>query len=168
VAIESGAEAFIETGTFRGDSIRWVAKRYPLLSCLSCETNRVFYLWAKSQIRLKNVDIKLQDSRRFLIDTLTGNSRYRKAVFWLDAHWDMEWPLLDELRIIKGSKVDAMVFVDDFDIGVNGFGFDSYKGQVLNLDYIRGVIGDAPISFPEYKPPHDQTRGYAIVRFGKS
>src|SRR5438876_358320 len=51
---EKKAHTFIETGTFRGDSLRWVAERFPELRCYSCDINPLYVLFTR--IRLRRLD----------------------------------------------------------------------------------------------------------------
>lgn len=158
--IGTGLEAFFETGTFRGDTLGWVAKEFPNLPCLSCESSRVFYAWARARIRAGNVHIYLEDSTEFLAEHIGS---YRSALFWLDAHWGENWPILEEIRIILNSGIRGVALVDDFDIGRDGFGFDSFHGQPMNLEYLSPLI--RKIHVPNYRPGVGY-RGYAIIPIG--
>jgi hypothetical protein len=159
-AIGTGLEAFIETGTFRGDSLRWIAKEFPNLPCLSCESSRIFYAWARARVKGKNTRIYLADSRRFLAECVGS---YGSGLFWLDAHWGENWPILDEMKIIMKSGVKGVVLIDDFDVGRDGFGFDSFHNQPLDFEYISPLVRQ--IYVPRYQPSKDY-RGYAVIPLG--
>jgi hypothetical protein len=64
--------------------------------------------------------------------------------FFLDAHWEKYWPLLDELKIIKKKNIKPVIAIHDFYVpdenGNAKFGFDSYNGQNLNFEYIKSDI----------------------------
>src|SRR5271157_592033 len=107
-----------------GSTLRWVAREFPQLPCLSCEFNKTVYALAKVRTGEKNARIFHADSVRFLEENLHD---HRSALFWLDAHWGENWPILDELRVIIRSGVKGVVLIDDFDIQREGFGFDSYR-----------------------------------------
>lgn len=65
-----------------------------------------------------------------------------RTLFYLDAHWQSYWPLLDELRVI--AKLDAshpVIAIHDFKVpGRPDLGFDSYDGQDLEFSYIEDSI----------------------------
>src|SRR5260370_33881138 len=53
---ELGVGAFVETGTFRGDTTRFVARSFPHLAVHSCEVNdRIFARAARRWRRDRNV-----------------------------------------------------------------------------------------------------------------
>jgi hypothetical protein len=58
--------------------------------------------------------------------------------FYLDAHWNEDLPLADEIDIIFGRSSNAVVMIDDFEVpGDPGFDYDDYgPGKALNAEYI--------------------------------
>lgn len=159
-AIDTGLEAFVETGTFRGDSLRWVAEAFPNLPCFSCESSKIFYAWARSRVKRKNAHVSFGESRKFLAGRLGS---FRSCLFWLDAHWGENWPILDELQIILKSGINGVVLIDDFDVGMDGFGFDSFHGRPLNLESLDPLVRQVYV--PRYQPLKDY-RGYAVIPLG--
>lgn len=156
--------SFVETGTFRADTLLWFASKYPEMPCYSVESNGTFYRFALGRaFRYNNVSIIHGDSRQFL-ETLDGLGT---PLFWLDAHWKSDWPLLEELRIIQKRHCPSIVLIDDFQIADNpGFGFDSYNGRALNLDYIEhSFYNSHEIRLPTYEPQKD-ARGVCAIFFG--
>lgn len=94
--------------------------------------------------------VRHEPRRRKEIHTFLGNSpdvigailasgRFpRPFLFFLDAHWHDYWPLLDELRMIhRYGMSDSCIVIHDFQVPGKPFGYDSYHGQPLNLDYVR-------------------------------
>jgi len=81
----------------------------------------------------------LGSSEKVMDWLLTQNRFPRPYLFYLDAHWENYWPLLDELKVIaKHGLSDSCIIIHDFQVpGQPTFGFDVYKGQPLNIDYIR-------------------------------
>lgn len=162
-SINSGLGFFIETGTFRGDSLKWVASIFPGVLCFSCEKKLSYWVYAKAHMRNnKNTIIKHQDSREFLKFLTHYIGPSTPSLFWLDAHWGKDWPLLEELQIIKESKVKGIIIIDDFDIEKPEFGFmhDSYNGYPLNLQYISKYFDSVYV--PNY-PATGHFAGYAVI-----
>jgi hypothetical protein len=95
----------------------------------------------------------------------------KTPLIYLDAHWRDEWPLASEL-----SSVDrGIVIVDDFDIGIPRFGFDTYGGIACGLEYIAKFLPRSITSVffsnpqAEYPLPCLQTgrrAGRCFVAFG--
>lgn len=59
-------------------------------------------------------------------------------LFYLDAHWNDYWPLLDEIRTIACAGVpQSVIIVHDIQVPGTDFGYDTYKGQPLSLEYVK-------------------------------
>lgn len=65
-----------------------------------------------------------------------------RVLFYLDAHWQDYWPLLDELRAIaRGRRLEPVLVIHDFKVPDRpDLGYDSYKGQDLDFDYVREAV----------------------------
>lgn len=65
-----------------------------------------------------------------------------RILYYLDAHWNDYWPLLDELiAISKVSGPKPVIVIHDFQVpGRPELGHDSYKGVDLNLDYVHRAL----------------------------
>jgi hypothetical protein len=61
-----GIRASFETGTFRGDTVKWVAERAPSVACWTVEKNYLHYLYAKMRTMRANIVLLHDDSRRAL------------------------------------------------------------------------------------------------------
>lgn len=158
--------AFVETGTFRADTLLWFANKFPDIPCFSTERNKTFYRFAMGRtLRTENVTIKNQDSREFLKDLHLPE--IVNPLFWLDAHWESDWPLLEELRIIQSTAYPSIVLIDDFKVPNNtGFGFDTYDGKALDYPYIRdSLVASCEVWLPNYLPQKDN-RGVCVLFFG--
>lgn len=115
-------DAIIETGSHVGDTTEYLARTYPHLPVHSCDLNPVHVDVARRRTRrLPNCHVTREDSRD-LVRRAVG--RYARPLFFLDAHWNSDWPLHDELSLIT----HGIVVIDDFDIGDPAFGFDEYHG----------------------------------------
>jgi hypothetical protein len=130
--------AFVETGTFRGSTTKWVAERFhgPILTC---EIEVRYYLFAcKMLAAYPQVRVNNEDSRTFLRHILPTLDNVRPVIFYLDAHWREDLPLEDELRQILSSKVNSIIMIDDFEVPSDpGYGFDDYgPGKCLSLSLL--------------------------------
>jgi len=134
--------AIIETGTYVGASTEFIASASKL-PVYSVEANARNFGFAKMRLkRHRNVQLSLGDSREFLMKFIAYNAaRYTGCplLFYLDAHWDEDLPLSDELAIIFSSFSRAIVLIDDFQVpDDDGYGYDDYgAGKALNRDYIN-------------------------------
>ena len=148
-----GFSAIVETGTFRGSTTQFMADRADV-PLFSCELSQRFFYFAKMRLAaLKNVRLFCQDSRTFLSAILPGGAVPGPAFFYLDAHWNQDLPLWDEIKIIFGARIDAVVMVDDFRVpGDIGFGYDDYgPGKCLSVLNLRpNLTSEIDLFFPRY------------------
>ncbi|MBX9739243.1 MAG: hypothetical protein K2X62_04185 [Beijerinckiaceae bacterium] len=131
-------EAIVETGTFRGDTTRYMAGRCaaPVYTAEFDARNVGF---ASENLRgLSNVRISHGDSRAFLDNLRLPQSR---VFFYLDAHWGEDLPLAEEIRIIFEKTPVPLVMIDDFKVpGDAGYGYDDYgAGSALIPEYIEAL-----------------------------
>lgn len=173
------AGSFVETGTALGDSAGYVASRHRRLPVRSCDIDREILGRASRRLwRLPNVRLARASSERF-VHTLLERGGLRRPLFFLDAHWEVYWPLGDELEAISGSGIEAVVVVDDFRVpGREDFGFDTWEtpsGQeaACDLDLVARHLrpgNDYRMLVPDYRaedafPPEVPVllRGHLVV-----
>lgn len=117
---ELGLGQFVETGTYKGESLATAAKIFP--RCHSVESSTHYFEEAKRKfLKVPNVHLHLGDSPKFL-------ELHREAffavptLFWLDAHWcaaehsldeDSQTPLLLELSAIGSLNPASVILIDD-------------------------------------------------------
>ena len=66
--------------------------------------------------------------------------------FYLDAHWEDDLPLLEEIEVIFSHRDRATIMIDDFCVPGTDYGFDDYgAGKTLNLAYLRAVTSRWPV-----------------------
>ncbi len=159
----------IETGTFRGDTTEWLAK-VTKAQIFTSETNKRNYFYSLARLeKLVNVNISLLDSR-LMINEIASNKDIDKdkVLFYLDAHWNKDLPLVEELQIIFNHFNDPVVIVDDFRVPFDfGYGYDDYgPGKTLGLSILEGVLPiDFVLGFPQIKSFYETgaKRGCTII-----
>jgi hypothetical protein len=112
--------AFVETGTFRGDTLEIAAKYFT--ERYSVEMSQALYDDASERFQgQSNLHLHLGDSPDFLREHREDFSS-RAVLFWLDAHWcsaddtagsESQSPLLDELQAIGSLHPSSVLLIDD-------------------------------------------------------
>lgn len=168
-----GVAAIVETGTFRGSSTVFMAKRSGL-PLFSCEANpRYFHYSARRLADLPNVTLNRQDSRAFLKQLLdSATLPPGPALFYLDAHWHDDLPVWEEIDIILSRGVPAVIVIDDFRVpGDLGFSYDDYGvDRCLSVqDLRRNVASEAEWFFPRGSSASEsgKRRGCAVLARGE-
>jgi predicted O-methyltransferase YrrM len=161
-------DRFVETGCFRGLSTSWIAKNYkgPIYTC---EIERMYAIQAVHNTNTcGNVNVILDDSRSFLSHILDESQVQRNVLFYLDAHWEHDLPLAQELDIIFKSNVDPVIVIDDFMVPDDlTYGWDDY-GEGKSLD-VRMLVDHMPddvvVYFPRLKGEEETgaKRGCCII-----
>lgn len=132
----------IETGTWKAISTRFFATIVPEVH--SIEIVEAMHLEGLKNTRdFQNILLYCGSSNNVLGDLLPTLS-HKKILFYLDAHWQNYWPLLDEIRIIGSVIPDkAIIVIDDFQVPHRDFQYDSYHNQANNLSYIKDALTEA-------------------------
>jgi hypothetical protein len=155
--------AIVETGTYLGTTTEWMAAfQIPVFTCEGSEENFGF-----AQARLlpmRNVSVTLGDSREFLRTLLNGalrDLRRQTNLFYLDAHWNADLPLAEEIDIICRSFPRAVIVIDDFEVPDDlGYGFDSYgPDHTLNAAYIDPAVKQYQLAIFYPATPSSQETG---------
>jgi hypothetical protein len=132
--------AIVETGTYLGTTTEWMASFQ--LPVFTCDSSKETFWFAKARLsEIPNVMARLGDSQDFLSNLLRGSSLdagQDRFLFYLDAHWGRDLPLLAEIDLIFSLCPTATVLIDDFEVPDDpGYGFDAYgPGATLNASYI--------------------------------
>lgn len=117
----SNGKVFIETGTFKGETLDLVCETGMFDELYSMELNHELAEAAKNKEWKGNVTIFEGDSIDVLNDLLPVMTE-KTCTFWLDAHASGPLPggksgggpVLDELNIIlKSGRNDHTIFIDD-------------------------------------------------------
>jgi hypothetical protein len=134
--------AIVETGTSHGATTAFLCEASNL-PVYTVEANPRSYGFSRSRFFTNNkVKVYRGDSREFL-RKFSKNPKFtqRQIFFYLDAHWDKNLPLREELQIIFTNWYNAAVMIDDFQVpGDEGYGYDVYEdGVALQLDYLDPI-----------------------------
>ena len=177
--LAASADVFVETGTNTGITLSYFARRFPHITCLSCEidTDRAVPLARERTRDLDNVRIFAEPSQSFLQRLTREHSELfaRRGLFWLDAHGiGFEWPLRDEVRFIFERVTGGSILIDDFLVPgyETVFQHDRYDGQACSFEYIRSAIpADAAyrLYYPDYTErtsTHHPLCGWGLMQFG--
>jgi hypothetical protein len=104
------------------------------------------YGFAQARLwRKRNVHLFQGDSREVLRKLFADELRaiHGQNVFaYLDAHWNADLPLREELEIIFNHCPAAVVMIDDFQVpDDSGYQFDDYgPGKSLSPAYIEPIL----------------------------
>lgn len=176
---------FFETGTFRGDSLRYVVDTLgDGLNYFSCEVNKNVYEFATERVASDPLATKVSERIRVwnrsspecIRDAFESGQVTEPVLYWLDAHWYSYWPLLDELQEILTYSHQAIIVIDDFKIPFHSAfdgGFDKCGDADNDLDFIdtKLKISKNPyrydIIFPNYPSKiaggNARLRGYVAI-----
>lgn len=138
---KTAPKAIVETGTYLGTTTEWLAAFQ--LPVFSCEAHPENYGFSKARLQATpNVRIVRADSRAFLARLLASPVGDGPNLFYLDAHWNADLPLAEELELIFGRAPNSVVVIDDFEVpGDSGYAFDDYgTGKALNAEYIAPSV----------------------------
>ncbi len=136
--------ALVETGTYLGTTTEFMARiGLPVYTVESQPRN---YGFARARLRrFPNVTIHFGDSRTALRSFFDGplSSKRNKTIFvYLDAHWNEDLPLAEEIDIIFSFCRSAVVMIDDFQVpGDPGYTYDDFgEGKALTPAYVETAV----------------------------
>ena len=161
----------VETGTFRGTTTDYMAKAG--VPVFSCEFHpRYFYYSLLRLTNIPNVRLERADSRCFLRELFDENRLPPgPALFYLDAHWERDLPLWEEVDQIFSRHPSPVIMVDDFRVPTDsGFAYDDYgKGKCLSITNLHEAVTARPaMFFPRYASAHETgaRRGCVVLAQG--
>jgi hypothetical protein len=153
-------DAVVETGTFRGGSTEFFATTFKV-PVHSVEIHPGFHAYSVRRLNsLADCHLDLDDSRSFLT-RLASDSKFHDKVmlFYLDAHWGSDLPLMEEFQIIAGAWKHFVILVDDFRVPDDpGYSFDCYgPGKTLELETFPGLTEMGMVRFFPSLPSGQET-----------
>jgi hypothetical protein len=166
--------AVVETGTFRGATTLFFHE-CTKVDVYSCELSGNYYDKVLSRLTdYEKIHLYNEDSRVFLRKLASTPDMPRENVFfYLDAHWNTDLPLPEELAIIYQNFVSPLIMIDDFEVSHrDDFGFDDYgENAILSLDIIKDVLkNDLWLFYPNWRAGDVQApnRGFVILADGET
>jgi|SoiMethySBSTD1v2_1073268.scaffolds.fasta_scaffold82635_2 hypothetical protein len=133
--------AIVETGTFRGTTTEFFAGfGVPVYSVEAQPRYQAFAAMRLRGVR-DRVHLSLGDSRAFLQQLAQDASFPKRSVFfYLDAHWDADLPLAQEITTIFERWTAAVILIDDFAVPNDSYGYDDYgPGAALDREYLDAM-----------------------------
>ena len=133
-------QMIVETGTYRGTTTEFLAEESGLLVC-TVETEPRFYHYARRRLKgQKHIRLEQGDSREFIAKLARDPALPKQSIFfYLDAHWQEDLPLKQEIGIIVNFWQGICIMIDDFQVpGDEGYTYDDYgPDKRLCLDYLE-------------------------------
>jgi predicted O-methyltransferase YrrM len=156
--------AIVETGTYRGTTTEFFA-HLTGVPVYTMERVRRYFEYARRRLACyPHVHPVLGDSREYL-HRLAARRDHKGdlMLFYLDAHWDDDLPLRQEIELIVRSWESAIIVVDDFEVpGDEGYQYDDYgTGKALTAEYLRG---DALNGYSIFYPAASSTAETGAMR----
>jgi hypothetical protein len=153
--------AIVETGTFRGTTTEFFADFG--VPVYTAEATPRFHAFAELRFRSVSdrVHVVLADSRA-LMRQLAADPSFAKddVFFYLDAHWNFDLPLAEEIETIFGSWKRSIIMIDDFAVPGDSYKYDDYgPGAVLNAEYLDALGRTDMFRFYPTLPAEQET-GY--------
>lgn len=136
-------KAIIETGTYWGSTTQYMAES-TTIPIFTVEYNPLDYGTSLERLRpFKHVKVFQGDSRDFLRKIFaSGQLPSGPILYYLDAHWEEELPLAEEITLIYDRHKDGIIIVDDFQVPWDeGYTYDDYgPGKALTPEYIAPLV----------------------------
>ena len=131
----------IETGTYQGNTTQNLAINFPNIPIVTIEIDNKFYIKSKDKLLKYNNISCINSSSDNLLNVLLKTLKCNTILFYLDAHGEEYWPLLDELDYIgENCKDNCCIVIDDFKVPNRNFNYDVYKNIPLDINYIDNHI----------------------------
>lgn len=137
-------EVVIETGTFRGATTSFLHAVTGAPTYTVEATPRYFEFARRRFAAVPEISVERGDSRTVLRRLAQDAALSSKRAFiYLDAHWEEDLPLAEEIEIIREGWRRSVVMIDDFAVPDDpGYRYDDYgPGKVLNTDYLPTLDG---------------------------
>jgi predicted O-methyltransferase YrrM len=133
--------ALVETGTYLGTTTEFMAQTG--LPVYTIEANPRSFGFVRVRFwRTYNITLICGDSRTALRKLLRDDLSSHTLFFYLDAHWNDDLPLAEEIDIVFGRCPMAVVMIDDFQVPSDpGYDYDDYgAGKALIPSYVASPI----------------------------
>jgi predicted O-methyltransferase YrrM len=157
----------VETGTFIGSTAAFLASTFNKVHTIEIVEKNLNR--AKENLKdYRNIRFYLGSSPEILA-SLVEKLQKKNVLFYLDAHWQEYWPILDELKIIsKVYNKNTVILIDDIKVpGRFDIDYDKYDSKELSLKYIKSTLDE---NFKDYKvqyilPKFNESRAKLVITF---
>jgi len=162
---EYNVRTVVETGTFKGSTTLFFGSFFDKVYTIEVQPD--FFLESQETLRpFGNVQCHLGNSPTILRHILPP-LREERILFYLDAHWYANCPLLAELKTIqKTHRNNCIIVIDDFKVpGRPDIPYDSYNGDDFSFEYIRKHLDKLfdKYTFHYIIPKNVQSRAKLVV-----
>ena len=155
-------DGFVETGTFHGFTSALIAAQTGL-PVFTVEVKRRYFIAAQAwRVQFpRRLHMVHDDSRSFLESSRLNGLKY--PFIYLDAHWNDDLPLVEEMEIISRRFPESVVLIDDFKVpGDADYGFDEYGDLALDMDLIRPTLPEGTRAFYPAVPAKRETGHFFV------
>ena len=129
----------VETGVDKGCSTVFFAQTVEKVYGIEILQQSIDF--ATSRLKdhnLDNVEL-IKGNSPIVLLSLMHKIDASKTLFFLDAHWQAYWPLLDEIDTISRRK--GVIVIHDAQVPDHPeFGYDTWNGKALNYDYVKEAL----------------------------
>lgn len=134
-----GLNCAVETGMCLGSTTSWLAEHFH--STVTCEINEDYARIGNARCgHLPGVRIFIHPSP-MVVGLQHPSHDGNRCLYFLDAHWGPNCPLLDELDAIAAANAKPCIVIHDFQVPGTDFGFDKMPdGRPFNLDLITAHL----------------------------
>ncbi len=134
----------IETGTYLGNTTKQLAEM--VATVFTVEENEDYFfksnakfVTARNVLNYKGSSVDILPG--ILAGPITSGESNQNVLFFLDAHWGENNPLLQELEIIANHKIKPIIVIHDFKVPDHPeLGYDSYDGQDYEWSWIEKSV----------------------------
>lgn len=133
-------EVAVETGTWQGETAKCLAFLFPTIHTIEVQFD--VFKKAKNTFR-NNSNVNLyQGNSPEVLSQILPSLENKRALFYLDAHWFSDWPLIAELEAIGKTHYDnCVIVIDDIKVpGRDDIPYDAYGEHECSYDYIERTL----------------------------
>jgi hypothetical protein len=172
ILADKAPDVAVETGTYLGHTTAFLAQFVP--SVMTIEVHPPHFKAAADYFStFRNIKQFEGASQYVLPDVLKEVDPARHLFVYLDAHWDDNLPLREEIVAIFDGPFDPIVMIDDFMVeGDAGYGYDKYNVGEISFDHLADLCEkyDLLVFYPTVPSNQDHcltdyvpVRGTAVI-----